>query len=224
MATSFVTARYPEQEVVRHTERRAMLRRTREFLGHNQARLRVAGISKYGRWRSADAIYDLVKIRTARPDVGPKIIIQRKTGMNDELSIREVSDAPTVADLGCHPGIEKSHALAYAKFQGQLRSGGIWYCRRIDGSVQISKHGYLENAPNGWKGAAEDTFVTEGGMSLLIRVAEWKVAQTKSGILVLQTVIVDDRIWTKDQGWHDYSGVRHYHIHEDVSGGRACNP
>jgi len=222
MATEFITARFPEQEVVRQTERAAMLRRARDFLGPaDEARLRVAGVSKYGRWRDADAIYALVKERTARPDVGPKIVIQRKSGNQDELSIREVFDAPTIPDLNAHPGIEKSHALTYAKFRGQLRSGGIWYCRRIDGSSQVSKHGYRGER---WQGAAEDTFVTEGGMALLTRVAEWKISQTKSGILTLQTVICDDWIWTPGSGKRSYGGVRHYHIHEDCSGGTACNP
>lgn len=221
MATEFITARYPEKEVVRQTERQAMLRRTRDFLGKDQARLRVAGVSKYGRWRSSDAIYDLVKQRTARPDVGPKIIIQRKSGDQDELSIREVMDVPMIVDLHAHPMIEKSHTLTYNKFKGQLRSGGIWLCRKIDGSSQVSKHGYL--TPD-WKGAAEDTFVTEGGMSLLTRVADWKISQAKNGTLALATVICDDWIWTPSQGKHPYSGIRHYHIHEDCMGGVACRP
>lgn len=222
MATEFVTARFPEQEVVRITDRLPMLRRTRDFLKPaEQARLRVAGESRYGRWRDADVIYGLVKDKTGRMGVGPKIIIQRKVGDLDELSIREVMDKPTIPDLNAHPGIEQSHALTYKKFQGQLRSGGIWYCRRIDGSSQVSKHGYL--TPD-WKGAAEDTFVTEGGMALLTRVAEWKIEQTKSGVLRLATVICDDWIWTPGSGKRAYGGVRHYHIHEDCPGGTACNP
>jgi hypothetical protein len=223
VSTEFITARYPEQEMVRQTDRQTMLRRTRTFLDPaDLARLRVAGVSKYGRWRSTDAIYGLVKERTARPDVGPKIIIQRKVGDLDEFSIREVMDKPDILDLNAHPGIEKSHTLTWAKFKGQLRSGGIWYCRRIDGSTQISKHGYLRRGE--WQGAAEDTFVTEGGMTLLTKVANWKIEQTKSGLLSLSTVICDDWIWTPSQGKHNYSGARHYHIHEDCDGGVPCNP
>jgi hypothetical protein len=222
MATEFITARFPDREVVRQTDRQAMLRRTRDFLHPaDEARFRVAGESKYGRWRKTELVYDAVKAKTARSGVGPKIIIQRKSGDQDELSIREVMDRPSIPDLNAHPGIEKSHGLTYAKFKGQLRSGGVWYCRRIDGSSQVSKHGYRGQ---GWQGAAEDTFVTEGGMSLLTRVAEWKIEQTKHGTLSLATVICDDWIWTPGSGKRSYGGVRHYHIHEDCDGGMACNP
>lgn len=222
MATSFVTARFPEQEMARHSDRMGMLSRTRGFLRPaEEARIREAGVSKYNRWQRAERVFEIVKDRTARQGVGPKLIIQRRTPNLDELSIREVDDHPTIPDLNAHPGIEKSHALTYEKFRGKLRSGGIWYCRYVDGTHTVSKHGFL--APT-WKGAAEDTFVTEGGMAFQTQVANWKIEQTKKGVLNLATVICDDWIWTPQGGKRAYGGVRHFHIHEDCSGGRACNP
>jgi hypothetical protein len=87
----------------------------------------------------------------------------------------------------------------------------------------VSKHGYLKNNPNGWKGAAEDTFVTSGGMDALEEVAHFKVQKARRGDLKLATVIVNRTIWTAP-AWDArvYSGVQHYHVHEDAPGGHPC--
>ena len=132
------------------------------------------------------------------------------------LSIREIAAVP---DLGAAPAIEEIHGAVWEAFP--VRSGGLWYCRFIDGTRTVSKHGYQDV---GWKGAAEDIFVTTGGMPELVDVAEYIVAQTKNGNLEAQTVIVDQDIWSPESGWRVYGGTRHTHVHVDSLGGRPCSP
>jgi len=148
--------------------------------------------------------------------LGPKLIVQRRSDRS-QLSIREVEAIP---DLGAAPELEKIHAAVWAEFD--VRSGGLYLCRYIDGTHTTSKHGYLKDDPNGWKGAAEDIFVIGGGMPDLVLVAEFIVNGTKKDILEAETVIVDRKIWTPSQGWHAYLGVQHFHVHVDVLGGHPC--
>jgi hypothetical protein len=223
MATEFITARFPEAEMPRTSNRAGMMRRTRSFLKPSeQSRLREAGTSKYGRWRDTEQVIRSVADRTARMGVGPKLIVQRRSNM-DQLSIREITKDPVIPDLHAHPAVEKIHALVWAKFD--VRSGGLWYCRNIDGTSTVSKHGYLGYTDGEkWQGAAEDIFVLSGGMAQLENVAEFIVAQTKAGNANAATVIVNRKIWTPSQGWHTYTGVTHYHVHFDCAGGTGCNP
>ena len=150
--------------------------------------------------------------------VGPKLVVQRQRD-RDMLSIREITNEP---DLGAAPAIEEIHHYVWEGHP--VRSGGLWLCRFIDGTFppgSVSKHGFLTKD---WKGAAEDIFVTQGGMPALVDVAEDIVSRTKTGKLKAATVIVDKDIWTPSQGWHVYSGNQHFHVHVDVSGGSACRP
>jgi hypothetical protein len=221
-ATEFITARFPDREMPKTQTKREALQRVHGFIpAKTRARIREVGNKDgFGRWRSEKDTVGVLERRMDRMGVGPKLIVQRESNM-DQLSIREVMFTPTVKDLGCNPHIEKSHALTYAEF-GDLRSGGIWYCRRIEGSDSVSKHGYQTRE---WKGSAEDTFVTKGGMSYLEEVARWKVSKAKSGLLVLNTVIVNRTIYSAPSfAPRSYGGAQHYHIHEDAPGGFACQP
>lgn len=227
MPTVFVTARFPEGRVPRTSNRLAMLRRTRgfvfEFADRPKRRSRLREIGEdFGPWRSPGDLMERVERRTAEMGVGPKLIIQREHDM-EQLSIRELEVEPTSPDLGCHPDIEAIHYAVWAEFAGQVRSGGRFVCRYIDGTLNVSRHGYLGNVPPPpWRGAAEDIFVTIGGMTNLKRVANFIVARTIAGDLKADHVIVDRRIWTAGSGWGPYGGNRHFHVHVDVAGGRPC--
>lgn len=222
-ATEFITARFPDGSVPRVQTRRRVRGRVHRFIPlDSKARIREAG-GEFGPWLPEPEAVERLDHRMARMGVGPKLIVQRERD-RDQLSIREVSAEPRIPDLGCHPTIEKSHALTYAEFP-DLRSGGVFLCRFVDGSRTVSKHGYLKDDPDGWKGAAEDTFVTAGGMEALEEVAHFKVQCARRGILNLATVIVNRTIWTApDWNARSYSGAQHFHVHEDAPGGRACNP
>jgi hypothetical protein len=199
-------------------DRREMLARVRGFL-KGKARVRMAG-SDFGPWRSEPDAVQRIDALTSRLGVGPKLIVQRESDM-EQLSIREVTSKPSFPDLGAAPEIEAIHAEVWAEFD--VRSGGLWFCRFIDGTHSVSKHGYLNDDP-AWKGAAEDIFVIDGGMEDLKLVAEFIVAETKAGRLKAATVIVDLTIWTPAAGWHVYTGDRHFHVHVDVLGGHPCSP
>lgn len=222
--TEFITARFPDAEMPRVQTRVEALGRVHDFIRPGEeARIREAG-GEFGPWRAERDAVERLDNRMARMGVGPKLIIQRQRD-KAQLSIREVSREPLIPDLACSPHIEKSHALTYAKFD-DLRSGGVFLCRFIDGTHTVSRHGYLDDTPpETWRGAAEDTFVKSGGMEHLEEVARWKVARAKEGVLVLSNVIVNRTIYSAPS-WdpRSYGGVQHFHVHEDAPGGHACSP
>jgi hypothetical protein len=215
--TEFITARYPENEMPKTQDRKEMFRRVGDFL-KGLGRLREAG-GEWGPWRQRGDVLDRVDRRTSRMGVGPKLIVQRKSD-KEQLSIREVDLGPLIPDLGAAPEIEKIHGAVWDEFD--VRSGGLYLCRFIDGTKTVSKHGYLKEDPNGWRGAAEDIFVINGSMTDLVHVAEFVVNGTKNNVLDAATVIVDRKIWTPAAGWHAYTGDQHFHVHADVLGGHAC--
>ena len=224
MRTEFITARFPDQEMPKTQTRRAARKRVHGFIPPgSRARIREAG-GEFGTWRRELDAVERLDDRMARMGVGPKLIVQRESDMA-QLSIREVSAEPLIPDLGINPHIEKSHALTYAEFN-DLRSGGGFLCRFIDGTTTVSKHGWLDDdPPETWKGAAEDTFVTSGGMEHLEEVARFKVRQAKSGVLVLANVIVNRTIYSAPSfDARSYTGEQHFHCHEDAPGGHACTP
>lgn len=225
--TEFITAGFPDAEVPRTQTRLQARRRVHRFIPEgSRARIREAG-GEFGSWRrEADAVERTLK-RMDRMGIGPKIIVQREKDMA-QLSIREVSAEPLIPDLGINPHIEKSHAITYAEFD-DLRSGGTWLCRFIDGTFPpgtVSRHGYLDDdPPETWKGAAEDTFVKTGGMEHLEEVARFKVSKAKSGVLILSNVIVNRTIYSAPSfDARPYTGDQHFHVHEDAPGGHPCTP
>jgi hypothetical protein len=212
-ATEFVTARYPDAEMPRTQDKTEMLARVRDFIrSGDKARIREQG-GEWSRWRSEQDSVKRINDRVSVMGVGPRLIVQRESD-RDMLSIRELSKVP---DLGAAPALEAIHAFVWGAFD--VRSGGLWLCRYIDGTRTVSRHGYKGS---NWRGAAEDIFVLSGGMPQLVKVGQAIVAKTKNGQLKAATVIVDNDIWTPSSGWRIYSGHRHYHVHTDISGGTAC--
>ena len=223
MQTEFITARFPESEMERKTGREAMLARTTAFVRKHadrpqrRSRLREAG-RDFGPWKSPQEIIGQVERRTAVMGCGPKLICQREHD-REQLSIRELEAEVPHPDLGCAPELERIHFAVWDEFN-DVRSGGRFLCRFIDGTSTVSKHGYLTDE---WRGAAEDIF-REGDMDDLIAVANFIVVSTTADHLKASRVIVDDRIWDPDSGWHPYGGNRHFHCHVEVEGGHACSP
>jgi len=223
--TEFITSRFPDGEVPRTQSRTEMRARVHVFVPEgSRARLREAG-GTVGPWRSEGELVPRIMARADAMGVGPKLIVQRESDER-QLSIREVAAAPEIPELYADPAIEEAHAHIYDEFGANiLRSAGVWLCRYVDGTRTVSKHGY-HNPDRGWRGAAEDLFVTSGGMTQLHKVARFTVDRAKSGVLTLGTVIVDTSIFTAAGGWAEkpYGGVRHYHQHHDSPNGRPCQP
>jgi len=216
--TEFITSRFPDASMPKTQTSKEMMLRVRAFLDNSKtSRLREIG-GDWGPWRSRGETMDRIDRRCSSMGVGPKLIVQRDTDRK-QLSIREVIAQPAVPDLGAHPDVEKIHAAVWREFD--VRSGGIYLCRNIDGTSTVSKHGYVSD---NWKGAAEDIFVLSGGMEQLEDVAEFIVAGAKRNDWQSSTVIVNRRIWTPPAGWHAYTGEQHFHVHHDCPGGHACVP
>ncbi len=219
--TLFVTARFPEGIVPRTSNRATMRRRVHRFIPPGVlARMREAGGS-WGTWRREREAVERILERTDRVGVGPKLIVQRRSDM-EQLSIRELEIEPDYPDLGCNPYTEEVHYALREEFgKGALRSGGRYLCRFVDGTRSVSRHGYI--GPT-WQGSAEDEFVTSGGMPMLLGVADWLWRTAKAGRLNVATVIVQTTIRTApDFAPRPYGGAPHFHLHHDEPGGRPCS-
>lgn len=217
MSSEFITATVPGSQDVK-TQTLAKVRdRVRKFIPPgSRARVREEG-KDYGHWRKEADVVPSIIDRLEKMGVGPRLVVQREKDM-EALGIREVSRTP---NLGAAPEVEEIHAAVWQRFD--VRSGGLWLCRYIDGTRTVSRHGYQSSS---WHGAAEDIFPMgkDGGASGLTRVAAFIINETKAGRLKAQNVIWLQRIWEPGTGEHVYGGITHYHVHADVAGGSACHP
>jgi len=214
--------RVPQKSI----ERDEMLARVETFLKHSEKGMAYfRDKERQKKFRSAKVVYDRVRTLSEKAPVGRILRVERGED-KDQLAIVKL-DRLAVPDLGCHPAIEKAHALLWKKFgEDKLRSAGRWYCRYVDGTKTVSRHGYLAKPPGTWKGAAEDVF-GEGNLNSLAglkTIADYLVSRTGAGVLTLDTVIYGDRVWRSTTGWGPYTGDFHSHVHFDVTAGRACTP
>jgi hypothetical protein len=178
------------------------------------------------------------KLRSLKLYLRPKLA-SGKTGLRfvtrssdaPAVSITKVDTSPTILDTQTSPTIDVVKAYVIQSFGSAVYSLGDWYCRYIDGTRTVSKHGYRgRNRDNSeWLGAAWDIGARRGGMTTLQRVAHQVVALAEPSDAPLHgrisAVIVDDTIWTPGDGWHHYSGNPHTtHVHVDTFEGYACSP
>lgn len=84
------------------------------------------------------------------------------------------------------------------------RFAGAYVCKNVSGTTTKSQHSY---------GNAVDIFFDT--LAHQEEVARWAVAHADE--LHLQTVISGDRIWTRGEGWRDYGGDFHSHLHVDFA-------
>lgn len=128
-------------------------------------------------------------------------------GPHDDVVFRtrEAAKAIKVLNTNGNHKIDVVWSYARSKYPNISYLGG-YVCKDIIGSGGTpSQHSY---------GNAVD--IGAGTMAQLYEIAEDLVRNASK--LDLDHVIVDDRIWTLGQGWHQYTGERHYHVHAD------CNP
>lgn len=198
----------------------AMLARWAAFTSRSfHVRLRRRG-EEYGDWVTVPNAQQTFRAQTAADRAGVRVFTQRRRD-GKEFVVTKV-ERDVVPDLGCEPALEKiHHAVFDVKYPGRVRSGGRYFCRFVDGTTVVSRHGYRTDR---WQGAAEDIFVTDPNtMAFLEEVADFIVAETEAGRLDARTVIVNRRRWTP-LGWGPYTGAQHFHVHVDTDGGAPCTP
>lgn len=114
------------------------------------------------------------------------------------------------------PGTKKLLDTVMAKFGG-AKSGGIYNCRPVRGSDNLSVHA---------EGRAFD--VNPVGQGQGDAIARWLVGNAKQ--YQIQRVIWWRKIWEAGKGWRDYKGVHphedHVHVEQNWCGaaGRDCPP
>jgi hypothetical protein len=117
---------------------------------------------------------------------------------------REAKPAVTVINTNGNRKADVAWSYVKAKYP-RVRFLGAYVCKYISGSGgAMSQHSY---------GNAVD--IGADTMAQLYDIAYDLVRH--EGVLDLENVIVDDRIWTRGVGWHAYGGDRHYHCHTDFT-------
>lgn len=202
--------------------RSRMLLRVARFVVFHQLRLRQRGGKYPDRWLlSRDGLRRIAK-RTSFEDVGFKLFIQRKNDFQ-VLSIHKTWSEPPAPDLGCHTDIERAYGALQRRFgTNGISNGGIYFCRYVDGTRIVSRHGYVGS---GWKGAAGDVFSSPDNMDALYDRARFLVAEVRQGRLNLDRIICGDDVWETYDGMvepHYYRGAYHRHVHFEVHEGRGC--
>jgi hypothetical protein len=215
----FVVERHPSGEFRGTHARDEMLARALRFAEQGWLfNLRTRGTDWSRPFTRGEAL-ERVKSRTAARDDDFKLFLKRRRD-KAILSIHKIEVEPPVADLGCHPEVEKIHAALVHEFgSGGISSGGRYYCRYVDGTRTVSRHGYVDT---GWKGAAEDIFASPDSMGELAQRANFIISKTKAGVLRADRVIVGASSWRPIEGWTTYTGAYHRHVHYECNGGRPC--
>lgn len=172
--------------------------------------------------RNTKEIYDRVRSWTQNATTGARLdIIAQDTVLN----LRAVQVAPPIPAPDVAPPLGKLYVQVFTKY-GWVTNLGNWYCRFIAGTRTVSRHGY-HAADDSWFGAAQDFGASNGDQLVLLAndIVHWANDSSDTDFYrKIATVIVHDRIWTKDGGWGHYSGEYHYHVHVDVDAGVPCSP
>jgi len=117
--------------------------------------------------------------------------------------VRVVQPEPEVVDISGNHNADVYYSAVMDDFaEYHPRYAGSYVCKDIAGSWISSQHSY---------GNAVDFFFDS--LAHQDEVANWAVAHADD--LHIHTVISRSRIWTRDQGWHTYTGDYHSHLHVD---------
>lgn len=202
--------------------REGMLNRLDVFMAESWFfKLRNRG-GDFGPWLPRGIAKYRVRKRTAKQGDEYQIIIFRKRDKKS-LKIHKIEVEPPAPEMGCNAEIEKAYGALYRQYgYGGINNGGVYYCRYVDGTRIVSRHGYV--GP-GWKGAAGDVFSDPDNMDALYDRARFLVSETRAGRLRLDMIICGDDYWTSEDGMttpHYYRGIYHRHVHFQVNDGWPC--
>ena len=186
---------------------RALLRLQRHLfkVGDSDYRIRRPG-EEPGPPRGLMQTMDLVRQMTKVHNFpGYKVSVKSDTKGAEAYGLLLVEPEPVLADTPGNDFVDLVSTMVFAKFPQASNLGNV-YCRRIDGSSAWSQHAY---------GNAQDFGAPSGAQfwPTLNNIANYLVANAAQ--FGVQTVIVQDRIWLRGEGWRRYGGQYHYHVHCD---------
>jgi hypothetical protein len=148
---------------------------------------------------------DVLAQRLRSGDVGPVYRVKDGAGRL-AFQVREVKAAPDVIDTSGNDHADAYWTALVAEYgAAALRFAGAYVCKSIVGSGGTpSQHSY---------GNAVDVFFSS--MAAQERAFAWVIAHADE--LNIEHVISGDRIWTRGEGIHAYTGEFHRHLHADFA-------
>jgi len=167
--------------------------------------LRTSGDKKWGPMGLLDLMGKTNELIKIHHHPGFKVIGQSRTKKSQAYGILLTELEPPLTDTPGNDFVDLVCALIFEKFPTATNLGNM-YCRKIDGSSSWSQHAF---------GNAQDFGAPSGAnfWSILLAIANKLVENSNQ--LGVETVIVQNRIWIRGQGWHSYGGNYHYHVHTD---------
>lgn len=141
----------------------------------------------------------LLRNRLEHGDIGPVYRV-RTRDLGVVFAAREATPAAKLINTNGNAKIDRVWSYIKANYPNATFLGA-YVCKDIAGTSTLSQHSY---------GNAIDA-----GNVDLVKLAEDLVAHADE--LDLEHVIVHNRIWTRGQGWHAYTGEYHYHVHADCA-------
>jgi hypothetical protein len=127
------------------------------------------------------------------------------------VRVRVVELAPPVKATEGNARIDAIYTWVVGRFPGRIRSAGICVRKYIAGTSSWSQHSPWpppDPGANAW-----DWFAPS--FPELVHQAQELVEAAKRGEVPVGRVIVGDRTWTPSEGWADYGGQYHYHVHAE---------
>ena len=174
-------------------------------VGDSDYRLRHPG-EKAGPQRSLPEIMRRVrKLTKDHQDPGYKLEVKSDSPGAVAYGLLLVEPKPPITDTPGNDYVDRVYTAVFAKFKTASNLGNC-YCRRIEGSSSWSQHAFCN---------AQDFGAPSGTQfwPTLNAIANYIVANAAQ--FGTETVIVQDRIWLRGEGWRHYSGQYHYHVHTD---------
>jgi len=186
---------------------RAMVRLTRHLrkIGDSDYRIRKPGEKPgplLGLGEAMDRIRTMTKVHNFP---GYKVSVKSDSAGAVAYGLLLVEPEPDITNTPGNAYVDLVYTMVFAKFP-QASNLGNCYCRKIDGSYSWSQHAFCN---------AQDFGAPSGSQFWLTlnSIANYIVANAVQ--FKTETVIVQDRIWLRGQGWHNYGGAYHYHVHTD---------
>jgi hypothetical protein len=159
---------------------------------------------KMGVKRSAFDMLTHLRDRLRMSSVGDRFQVVDSEG-NKVFKVHNVEPALQVIDINGNDRADLYYSTILATFpQFAPRYAGCYVCKDVAGSSTPSQHSY---------GNAVDFFFAS--LNDQDQVALWVVANADA--LNVEHAISRNRIWTRGEGWHTYTGDYHSHLHVDFN-------
>jgi len=177
-------------------------------------------------------ILDRSRTRLKTESIGYRHIIGVDEGdkVKPIVTTYKTEVAPKIQDVVGSPAIDVVYTYVFKRFP-KASNLGTWYCRYVDGTWTVSKHGYRgtsqqADTQEAWFAAAID-FGPSGQMDVLQDIFDFCIYNSVGDDAIFRRtglILFKDKAWSPSQGLHQSGANYHYHVHYETDEGYPCSP